>query len=266
MNLVEELKERKVATKISVNTTPALVQTQKLLEYGAQEDLQIARMLGKKHSIARAEDIVGRDREMEKLEKEFGDNVFHIKDIQALCVKYNLRFLSSQHYAGVLDVQAVHKIKQFAKDSGIQLNAANMSYNVFIMAPPSTFDLENYKAERIKLQFPDTDPIMFYKLDGGDNYKMIHKWGKDFTWTRRISGFLWASVANRVISYSIMGMLLAAISVAAFTNGGYNWFYLLAGGAIGAFTSVARFLTIEQYSDVQQFFTKHNWNSVRKVN
>lgn len=265
MNLVEELKERKVASKTTIDTTPALVETQKLLENGGLEDLRLARLLGKKNSIVRAEDIVGEQIEMEKLSKEFGDDVFDEKDIKALCLKYNLRFLQTEHYAGGVDVVALHELKKFGKANGVAMNEATVSYKAFIMAPPSTFNLQNYKAERIKLQFPDTDPILFWKVGEG-KYKMIHKWGKDFTWTRRISGFFWKSLTNRVLVYTTIATLVGVGLISGFTNGGLNWLYLIGAAIVGAFVSIAKFLVIEDMDDVKQFFTEHNWNSVKKVN
>ena len=41
----------------------------------------------------------------------------------------------------------------------------------------------------------ELDPVLFYKIDD-QHYRLIHKWGNDFTVLRRIKGYVYDNVDN----------------------------------------------------------------------
>ena len=43
-------------------------------------------------------------------------------------------------------------------------------------------------AERFKLCDCEVDPLLFVPM-GNDNYYLVHKWGKDISWTRELRGW-----------------------------------------------------------------------------
>lgn len=123
--------------------------------------------------------IDGRATETKKFNQE---RVFHISQIQALCEKYHLRFLSTQLYRGSIDESLPAKISQFEIAYSVNCNKENS----FIVAPKKSFKLE---------QSPK-DPILFYQINK-EYFYLVHKWGNDLSLSRRLFPLLsknWFSV------------------------------------------------------------------------
>ncbi len=160
---------------------------------GAQ-DLHILRNLAGQSRIARAEDQLGLVIDLEKNTLAFGET-FTIDQIEVLARKYQLRFLGSRLFLGDLPVDTIAKVKEFAKNHQVPcLDEFSLKTQFFILAPVQSFNLEGSttsvraihqqekeaaRAERLK-RLAEMDPVLFYKIDN-KHYRMIHKWGKDFT-------------------------------------------------------------------------------------
>jgi hypothetical protein len=255
-NITRELNQKKDASKSLLNGDFAVEQF-KLLEAGdAAEDTRIANALGTKHSIARAQEKLGKVLAVEHLDKKFKGNIFTVDQIKELAGKYNLRFLQTQHYCGDLDLGVITKIKEFNKETGTEINDAALRYNFYILAPEKCFKLETFKKEK-----PAPDPAIFYKVND-DHYRLIHQWGTDFSIWRKIAGWNWKNrdtkfnlnlVISTIFMVLLMNTLITAFSLSA-------WFYCFV--LLGVIYS-----SIKCYSDIyeDEEFHEKKWNSHKKL-
>ncbi len=94
--------------------------------------------------------------------------IFHISDIEKICVHYRLRFLSSSFFKAELPYEAIIKIKELEKKHHTSLKGFK------IMAPARLFKLANAD-----------DPLLFAPI-GNQYYYLIHSWGKDLHPFRKI--------------------------------------------------------------------------------
>lgn len=119
------------------------------------------------------------------------DNIFHINDIQSICITYRLRFLESGLFKSEIPQEAISKIKQLEKDHNTTLKGFK------IMAPSKLFKLENYD-----------DPLLFAPIGNG-YYYLIHKWGNDLSVWRK-----WLMYPFRNLDTVIVSTILAAFLIA----------------------------------------------------
>lgn len=105
------------------------------------------------------------DFDFDKLESS---NIYHIDQIEKICVNYRLRFLDSKYFKGKLPYEAISKIKTLEEEHDTSLKGFK------IMAPSKLFKLENAD-----------DPLLFAPI-GNNYYYLIHKWGNDLSPFRRI--------------------------------------------------------------------------------
>lgn len=104
------------------------------------------------------------DFDFDKLESS---EIYHIDQIEKICVNYRLRFLDSKYFKGKLPYEAISKIKTLEETHETSLKGFK------IMAPSKLFKLENAD-----------DPLLFAPI-GNDYYYLIHKWGNDLSPFRR---------------------------------------------------------------------------------
>lgn len=149
----------------------------KLLLAGAEsEDSRILRNLSENSELNRVEKITQTALEIEKIESQYTGNIFTISQIKKLAVEYRLRFLNTRYFTGKFDVEVAAKIKEFGKDNNIALNEYQLKNSFFVLAPKEQFELK----EKKYIDPKPVDPVLFYKIDD-THYRMIHKWGSDFT-------------------------------------------------------------------------------------
>ena len=115
--------------------------------------------------------------------------IFHISDIEKICIQYRLRFLGTSLYKGDLPFEAVSKIKLLEKQHQVELKGFK------IMAPASLFRLKNAD-----------DPLLFAPM-GNDYYYLVHSWGKDLHPLRKILMWPFRDFENFIV-------LLVALSFA----------------------------------------------------
>ena len=193
----EELKS--ISQKNNTLSEP-LSEIKQLLEGDRQQDLNTMRYLAGNSSIIQNEKNLSQTLELLDLNKKYGD-VYSVKDIRELAGKYRLRFQRSGNFTGKMDIQAIAKLKQFAKDSGLAiLDEETLSRRFYILAPVESFSLttrtiKDVKQEERERKLREKDPVLFYKIDD-THYRMIHKWGSDFSITRRILGWYWEAPEN----------------------------------------------------------------------
>jgi len=117
------------------------------------------------NKIASGDDMNFNDFNTDKLESS---KIYHINQIEQICINYRLRFLDSKYFKGKLPYEAISKIKTLEEEHQTDLRGFK------IMAPSKLFKLENAD-----------DPLLFAPI-GNDYYYLIHKWGNDLSPFRRI--------------------------------------------------------------------------------
>jgi len=186
INLEKQLDDSR-RKSIEQANSDALKDVKLLLETSAKDEKEVLIQAGLYTNYRKQEALLGAGLKRQQLEAEFGKGnvkIFTAEEIKGLCVKYNLRFLHSKQYKGYIEPILGAKIVRFFKDGGVDSINWEAENNLFIMAPKNAFNLEERPVP------PNLDPALFYKLSTteGDMYALIHKWGKDFTVMRRISG------------------------------------------------------------------------------
>lgn len=237
-----------------------------LLESNETEKTRILRGLSQNSQINRVEKVVGKQLELEKLENSYDGRVYDISQIKNLCMDYNLRFLSSQFYTGIYDVEVAGKILEFSTKTNTNLTEYELKNSFFIMAPEEMFALkdEKYITKR------QLDPAIFYKIDN-QHYRLIHKWGDDFTVFRLLSGIRNRSwwhfqIFNTFATLPVVALLLAVIF------GGLTWLnYPITFTSASLLTSFTfsyfrwGWGRHDEGDEIEGFFNPHNWNDSSKI-
>ena len=95
-------------------------------------------------------------------------HIYHINQIERICVDYRLRFLDAKYYKSDIPQQGLAKISYLNQEHQTELQGFK------IMAPSKLFKLENAD-----------DPLLFAPIGNG-YYYFIHKWGNDLHPLRRM--------------------------------------------------------------------------------
>lgn len=117
--------------------------------------------------------------------------LFSISQIERVCTKYRLRFLKTGYFKNDLPYEVIIKIKEVERRSGKNL------HDFYIMAPAEAFDLQD----------GNKDPLLFANL-GNNNYYLIHKWGNDLAWHRR----LWSYPLRNIEALALIVLVLASLA------------------------------------------------------
>lgn len=209
MSLVKELKNKANSQRARMNADSAITEAQRLIADKGAEDYNILCEMGMHKSVQKAQNDHGIKLELEELDKKYGE-VYSVDEIKAIACRYALKFRRSDTYEGIVDPAMLQHIKQFFKDSGIEINGTTYGKKFFILAPPKTFKLEERPRPEPK------DPILFYKLDDR-NYRLIFKWGEDLTFFRKVIGWKYRNVLNYWLTWlavcMIPALLLAGIAL-----------------------------------------------------
>ena len=120
-----------------------------------------------------------------KLEMMETKNIFHKETIKNICIRYRLRFLDSNLFKADYPKNITTIISDIEKKHDTKLN------NYMIMAPSKLF----------KIKSPD-DPILFIPI-GNDYFYLIHKWGEEFNYLRKLLVLPFKNIDNLTI-FSVM--------------------------------------------------------------
>ncbi len=120
--------------------------------------------------------------------------IFHISQIEKICVNYRLRFLDTKHFKGAYPTKVVEEIKMLEKNHETVLDGFR------IIAPSKLFQLD--KAD---------DPLLFAPMGNG-YYYLIHKWGTDLHPLRRIKYWSIKNVENLGIAIFTVSVLFTLIT------------------------------------------------------
>jgi len=121
------------------------------------------------------------------------NKLFHINQIKKICIDYRLRFLELNLFKGKVPKKAYQNLEKFKADH------PNLKFDLKIMAPSKLFELENYD-----------DPLLFASLGNG-YYYLIHKWGNDLSFFRKISVWPFKNLVNILTFISIISLVITAL-------------------------------------------------------
>lgn len=170
------------------------------------------------------------------------EQIFTLSQIRKICVDYRLRFLDSKYFRDELPYEAISKIKQLHKDTGV------LPTKFKIVAPATLFELIDR----------DKDPLLFWDL-GNNKYYLIHKWGRDISAFRKILVYPFRNFKNITITIFAVNFLIAmAIPTDVIDSGSTFWssfplrmvffFYILI--ATCALTTLVMFMKVKNLNDM----------------
>lgn len=121
------------------------------------------------------------------------NRIFHINQIQKVCVDYRLRFLESHLFQNGIPEEAVTQISQLEKKHQTQLRGFK------IVSPSKTFNLKNYD-----------DPLLFAPIGNG-YYYLIYQWGNDLNALRKWQFKPIKNIENFLIFSVLLSWIVALI-------------------------------------------------------
>ncbi len=122
-------------------------------------------------------------------------DVYDIDAIRSIAVKYRLRFLPTKYFKNEIPQEAIFKTKNLEKKNNTSIK------NFHILAPATSFDLEDV----------NKDPLLFAPLSNG-KYLLIHQWGTDLSWFKRLTAIPLKSLESMLISIGVMAFLIAMVT------------------------------------------------------
>lgn len=273
VNVEKEIQSVKTKETSQFKMNP-LEEVKLLMAGDAAEDIAILSKLSKHSDFQRIQRHVGEQIELEAFDEKFKGRVYTSEQIKKLCMDYNLRFLNSQRYTGSLDVEITAKLKEFAKECDLDLMQALQHDKFYIMAPADCFILDKKEfTSKAAIRRAEQDPVIFYRINnakGEDVYRMIHKWGNDFSIFRLIQGFKWKNIFNYHIYHTLTAMIPVSFlySFLAPMSMLYVGFWPLA--IIFALSNFVAFLSFtikkqDEGEEISDFFSHANWNSNAKL-
>ncbi len=271
VSIDKELEKASQEDKQKFNVDP-INEVKLLLAGESSEDARILRGLSNNSQFNRIEKVRGEQIELENLENEYEGKVYKIEQIEKLCVDYRLRFLQSKYYTGSYDVEVAAKIKEFAKSTQSPIDEYTLGRRFFMMAPQEMFELRDEKyISKAELR-RQADPAIFYQIDE-KHFRLIHKWGADFTIFRLIEGFRWKSWwSHQWFNTVMLAPIIAAIYFLCFESPAAQFenHSILNTFTVGLVSFVLALLLFgvwkqDEGDAISGYFTKTNWNSDKKI-
>ncbi len=271
VSIDKELEKVSQEDKQKFNVDP-INEVKLLLAGESSEDARILRGLSNNSQFNRIEKVRGEQLELENLENEYEGKVYKIEQIEKLCVDYRLRFLQSKYYTGSYDVEVAAKIKEFAKSTQSPIDEYTLGRRFFMMAPQEMFELRDEKyISKAELR-RQADPAIFYQIDE-KHFRLIHKWGADFTIFRLIEGFRWKSWwSHQWFNTVMLAPIIAAIYFLCFESPAAQFenHSILNTFTVGLVSFVLALLLFgvwkqDEGDAISGYFTKTNWNSDKKI-
>ena len=173
------------------------------------------------------------------------ENIFSIEEIKQICIKYRLRFLDSSYFKSEYPYAAISEINDFEIKYGIKINSFR------IIAPSKAFDLQNI----------NKDPLLFAKLND-KSYYLIHQWGNDLAWYRRILSWPFQNFKTLIITLSIICFIFAfslpssIMNIFSFQSEMYLRIWLTVHTFIGLLG-----ITLWLGISFDKTFSAHSWDS-----
>ena len=131
------------------------------------------------------------------------NRIFHISDIQKICIDYRLRFLSSSYFKAEIPYEAVMAIRKLENNQNTKLSGFK------IIAPARLFKLENAD-----------DPLLMAPM-GNDYYYLVHKWENDLHPLRKLLMWPFKQLENFIFSMFLLSLAITyLIPQGMFAHGG----------------------------------------------
>lgn len=182
LNLLEKLNRE----RDKVDENQILNDVKAYLDQLIQEDIKVEEsILGSSNS----EDI-SNTLDFDKLDTS---RIYHIDQIQKICVNYRLRFLESHLFKGDLPSEAIQEVKRLNKEHDTELEGFK------IMAPSKLFKLKNAD-----------DPLLMAPIGNG-YYYFIHKWGNDLHPLRRLMVWPVKTLENFIFTMFAISLLVTGL-------------------------------------------------------
>lgn len=193
-------------------------------------------------------------------ETTYNLKTYNIEEIKNIAIKYKLKFLCSYYFTGSFDNQLISKLNQ----SGLPTDAFSLGCKYFILAPEELFNVRNVDYKNLK----SLDPLLFYKIDD-NHFCLIHKWGNDFTWFRRIEGWKWENFRNYSFFHLFFGSLLmtSILFILSYTTILKLPFFNILLMGVGLGCLVSYFLKIRKKisridAPNEEYFTPKRWDNI----
>lgn len=139
------------------------------------------------------------------------NRIYHISQIEKICIDYRLRFLDSKLYKSEIPYEAISEIKTLEQEHQIELDSFKM------IAPAKLFKLENAD-----------DPLLFAPMGNG-YYYFIHKWGSDLHPLRKLAMWPFKTFETFMFTIFLVSLLFTYIVPKGFfmdQNSGTEFFLL----------------------------------------
>jgi hypothetical protein len=266
LSIDKELEKRSKEHKKNLNIHPIQEVHQLLLE-NETEHARILRGLSANSQFNRVEKIRTQQLELERHETNYEGKVYTKEQIKNLCIDYHLRFLQSRLYTGSYDIEVAAKIREFAVKTNSPIDDFTLGRRFFVLAPAKMFELRDEKYVTKK----QLDPAIFFQIDN-DHYRMIHKWGSDFTIFRLLEGFKWRNWWTYQLTQTMFLlpivtfiMFYFAFEPATIIN---HFFIGIGVNFIIAFFFACLIFGIhkqDKFNEIKEFFSKYNWNNDSKI-
>lgn len=214
MNLQEQLiKETKIQRR-ELSTVDVITDVNRLLEEKGSADRSLLNAMGLDGNIKKAIELQGIKSELRKLEQQY-EQIFTTEEIKSIACKYGLKFLRTDRFKGDVDTDLPRKVREFGQQHGIELNEGQLQYKFMILAPSKMFHLENTPKPVRVPKVVSRDPLLFYKVDD-NRWALVHKWGKDLTWWRRLIGWKYTNPTTYWASWCSIGFLTTLLVLLTF--------------------------------------------------
>ena len=174
------------------------------------------------------------------------DKIFSVTTIQRVCLDYKLRFLDKDYYLDEIPYEAIIELKRIKKERSIEFDTFK------ILAP----------ARKFKLKDELEDPILFGRINDQEYY-LIHKWGNDLSWYKKISAFPFRNINCLIFSILIFSLITGFIVPNNLLSNVEGIEYLNIYRALSSFwifvftTSIVLYYWMISKAD----FSEHVWNS-----
>lgn len=265
ISIDKELEKKATMAKEKLTKDP-IEEVRLLLQENESEKTKVLRGLSQNSNFSRIEKIRGNQIELEKLEEGYAGKVYTRDQIKDMCVDYHLRFLPSCYYTGSFDVEVAGKVIEFSKKTNTPIEEYSLKNSFYILAQEQDFSLKEEKYITKKQK----DPALFYKIDH-NHYRLIHKWGEDFTVFRLLEGFRfrswwWHQAINTLYVLPIVYFVLAILTLIDFFEF-YPISFFFASLAISTIFSYFRWGwgKHDEVDQIERFFSPHNWDSDSKI-
>ena len=123
------------------------------------------------------------------------EDLYELENIKQIAIKFRLRFLPTKYFKNEIPQEAIFKIKSLEK-----LNNTTIK-QYYILSPSQNFDLEDV----------NKDPLLFVPLKNG-KFLLIHKWGTDLRWYKKITALPLRSIESILIFIGIIALVIATIT------------------------------------------------------